>query len=475
MLLMHVTAAAGDGDISREEDREIKELVGATKAAIQNLSKKFDAARRKFVKPVSKELFSESFFVFAISSFARMVCDYAVMLCDNPPKGTSFGEAMTNGMKQTFTFPSIHHDRFTIRYCLALTFCFIFSVTMDNYGGACAITAVFLLNTRIGPDMMATLNTLLAVVVGNVVGAIIYSYSCMTGYPLVILPLVTCIYWLVTIHIAYSGSSYALIGLFMAALAPFTIVKECPKVVDEAAGALGTWVFIRGCIIAMLIMSIFEFVSVPAEQAKLATQKLDEAIKACQAAFAALWADKDPKPIIVPVAGELGSAGTFSTGAKLEPRFWRCKWKAELMDELIAIITKVRVDVLTICHAMGGSDGHPDGISAVLSKVPAVKQFQKDLDGTLEDAREISEHLLSHGYGRFTGLSKLDTVDGLDELDGYDAAIDAINKLPEVKFPNPAPETMEDDLLCQLSITFMMLDYTIKHIADIIKATIRKS
>merc|ERR1719421_2099969 len=139
--------------------------------------------------------------------------------------------------------------------------CFVFGVVMDNYGGSCAVMAVFLLNTRVGPDMMAPLNTLLAVVVGCVVGAVIYSYSCM-AYPNGphLLIVMSILYWIVTIHIAYSGSSFALIGLFMAALAPFMLVKNCPdpNKLDPAAAATGLWVGIRGTLIAMLLVSLCE-------------------------------------------------------------------------------------------------------------------------------------------------------------------------------------------------------------------------
>merc|ERR1719482_121408 len=156
---------------------------------------KFDAARRKFEKPVCKELLSESFFVFGLSAYCRLVCEYAEMLCTAPPTGTSFGEAMINGAKATFSFPHSNHGRFIIRYWVGLMLCFVFGVVMDNYGGACAITAVFLLNTRVGPDMMATLQVLLAVVVGCVVGAILYSYACLTGMGHIILPIAAFLYW----------------------------------------------------------------------------------------------------------------------------------------------------------------------------------------------------------------------------------------------------------------------------------------
>merc|ERR1719487_1342402 len=152
---------------------------------------------------------------------------------------------------------------------------------------------------------MATLNTLLAVVVACVVGAILYTYSCQTGQGMIILPIASFIYWVVTIHIAYSGSSFALIGIFMAALAPFMVVKECPdpSKLSDAAAAGGLWVGIRGTIIAMVIVSLCEVCSVPGEQANLATNAWNDAVKAIQQAFKDLWAGKDPHEAIEPVSG----------------------------------------------------------------------------------------------------------------------------------------------------------------------------
>merc|ERR1719235_2481686 len=242
------------------------------------------------------------------------------MMCTNPPLGVSFGSMVVSSFTGMFAFLSTHHDRFVGRYWLALTLCFVFSVAMDNYGGACAITAVFLLNTRVGPDMMATLNTLLAVVVGCVVGAILYSYSCFTGQGHLILPLASFLFWVVTIHIAYSGSSFALIGVFMAALAPFTIVKECPEgVPSDTGGAAGLWIGIRGTIIAMVIVSICEVLSVPGAQGELAYQEFDAAMNKLKESFAALWKEEDPLPALEPVPGLLGSSANFNAGAKLEP------------------------------------------------------------------------------------------------------------------------------------------------------------
>merc|ERR1719236_296417 len=107
-----------------------------------------------------------------------------------------------------------------------------------------------------------------------------------------------------------------------------------------------------------------------------------------------------------------------------------------------------------------------------LNQVTAFKKIQEDLKKTLEDAREIAFLLLEHEKGDFHGLDKLDTLEGIDELEDLAPAIEAANTV--VTFPAKTPASMEEDTLCQMSVVFVMLDYTVKHIAAIIKSTVEK-
>merc|ERR1719159_954087 len=373
-----------------------------------------------------------------------------------------------------FSWPGTHHDRFVLRYFAALTVCMIYGVVMDNYGGACAITAVFLLNTRVGPDMMATVNGLLAVVVGCVVGAIIYSYSCEASNSAIVLPVMTAITLFSMMFVAFGGSSFASIGLLIAALSPFNMMKMCPSgAVDETGSAVGLWIGIKGCIIAMVIIAICELISVPGEQAQLARDDWNEAMKAIQQGFSDLWEQKHPGEAVAGVPGLLGSSASFNIGAILEPRFDRCRWKSEFLTECIAAATKLRLDILTIRSGLEGNDGQTGDTMAKLVKVKSFAGIKKDLADTLEDAREIAFELLKHEKGIFTGLKKLDKLDGIDELDNLGQAIEEANTV--LKFPEPAPESMEECELCQISIVFVMLDYTVKHIASITKSAVALS
>lgn len=474
VLLMYVTHAAGDGSISGGEAAELQSLVRDVEQAKKNLAMKFNDYRKTQAKQISPEILSESFFVFALSAYGRKVCEYAAVLAGSPPQPAGLGATLSAGFMATFQIGGKYYARFVLRYMLALFCCMIFAVTMDNYGGACAVMAVFLLNTRVGPDMMATINTLLAVVIAVVVGGVVYSYSCDSGYGDFVLLIISFFYFWITMIVAFGGSSFALIGIFMAALYPFTTVKECPSFdVSDQAAAAGLWIAIRGTLIAMLIVSFFEICSIPGEQAKLACESLDDAIKHISAAFDDLWSERDPHGSVSTVSGSLGDAAMFNAGAKLEPRFWKCKWKAEFVAELIDAVTKLRLDVLTIRHAMEGSDGDCDEVVKTLKKVSAFKKMEDDISRTLEDAREIAIDLVKHEHGTFSGMNKLDSVEGLDDLDGYDAALNSLNL--HVKLSPTPPDSMEDDLTCQLCIVCTMLDYSVKHVASIIKSTVRKN
>ena len=155
LVLLSATAASEDGDIDAGEKEEL--LAGEKKVAtaILALSAAFNDARKAFGKVVSKDLASESFFVFCISAFGRLVVEYSTVLRTDPPKGKPFTDEFINSTKELTAIPLWYHYRVVSRYWLSLMGCFLFSVHMDNFVPSCAITGVFLINTRVGPDVLA--------------------------------------------------------------------------------------------------------------------------------------------------------------------------------------------------------------------------------------------------------------------------------------------------------------------------------
>merc|ERR1719191_2348522 len=154
----------------------------------------------------------------------------------------------------------------------------------------------------------------------------------------------------------------------------------------------------------MIIVSLCEILSVPGAQGDLAWQDLDKGLQALKASFEALWSQGDVDGALAPVPDFLAAASNFNSGARLEPRYWKCKWKADFLDQCVAVATKLRLDILTIQSGMAGSGKGQKGDTAfgTLKKVPGIEHMEEDLVKTLEDAREIAIELLAHGYGPFS-------------------------------------------------------------------------
>merc|ERR1719235_157172 len=223
--------------------------------------------------------------------------------------------------KGTFTLEGVPpaHSAITARCWLAVMIAFIYGVTLDHYTGACAVTIVFLQSTRVAPDPLATLQVLTAVAISSCVSAIIYSRSCQTGQTasLVVLPVVAFMYWWLMLYIAFSGSSFALIGILSAVLSPFVLVVRCPppEEVSADSAALGLWIGIRGFMIALAIMSVAEYLSSKDTLSVLAYEPLNKAMLLVAKSLKLIWKDRDPSEAISPVGGLLTEAKTYSKAA----------------------------------------------------------------------------------------------------------------------------------------------------------------
>merc|ERR1719420_1961784 len=96
----------------------------------------------------------------------------------------------------------------------------------------------------------------------------------------------------------------------------------------------------------------------------LATQKLDDAFGGLRKAFDAFWKQEDATGPMGSVSGDCGSGSGYCGSAKIEPRMYRCPWKAGLYLDIVSHVQTIRLDILMLWFAMAGSDGVPDAIFA---------------------------------------------------------------------------------------------------------------
>jgi hypothetical protein len=367
------------------------------------------------------------------------------------------------------------HMNFVIKHYLAIVFCWFYAVYVDGFGGGCVITSVFLMNPNINPDIQALLNVLNAVIVGVVVGALVFQTACGTGHGDMVVPISAYVIWNVALYGFFSGGPLALPALLVAALTPFKWVASCPTG-DISAGARGLWAGMVANVMAILFVSTFQYFLAPGRASVLAVDSLDKAFIGMETSFAAFWAGKDAKEPMGSVAGDLGSGSGFNASAKIEPRFWRTGWKFALYNDVVAQCSQIRLDILMMSYAMGGSDGKMETVNIMekFRHASEFKEVQDDMNTTLEDAHRLVVEILSHESGHFDGLSKLKTVAGIDTLEALPDLIKSVSK-EGLAFPSKLEDSLEDDELCMVSSVFLMLDATVKHIAGLLKSSIRNA
>merc|ERR1719161_2367053 len=471
-LLKAVTAAAGDGDISSEEKAELETLVGEANAAVKALAKEFHKVRKGLSTPVSDDMLGENYFVLTISVYSRLVTVYAEKLINDPPQGAGFGAALVDGLKGTWTgLTDKFNMNFAIVHFLALVICWLYSVYVDNWAGGCVITAVFLMSTNVCPDIQAFLNVLNAVILAVVAGTLVFQWTCGTGFGDYILPFAALLLWTIGLYGVFAKSVFLLPCLVFVALTPFRWVTSCPTG-DIAAGARGLWGGMVANILAILFVCGCQFFLAVDRADHLATNKLDDAFSGLRKAFDAFWAHDDATGPMGSVAGDCGAGSGFCASAAIEPRMWRNAWKAGLYLKIVNHVQTIRLDILMLWFAMAGSDGKPDAIFSKFDGSSQFKSVQEDLNSTLEDAHSLAIATLRHEGGHFTGLSNLKNTTGIDSLGALPELISHLSS--SLKFPATAPDSMEDDELCQISTVCMLLDSTIKHIAGLIQDTIKQ-
>merc|ERR1719262_1329878 len=250
-------------------------------------------------------------------------------MMSNPPQGAGFGSALASGLSSTWDMAAMTERfnlNFTMVHFLALIICWFWSVFVDNWGGGCVITAVFLMSPAICPDIQVFLNVLNAVILAVVAGTLVFQWTCGSGFGDYVLPFAALLLWAVGLYGVFAKSVFLLPCLVFVALTPFRWVTSCPTG-DISAGARGLWGGMVANILAILFVCGFQFFLAVDRANNLATNSIDDAFGGLRKAFDAFWAHKDATGPMSGVSGSCGSGSGFNASAKIEPRLWRNSWK----------------------------------------------------------------------------------------------------------------------------------------------------
>jgi hypothetical protein len=316
---------------------------------------------------------------------------------------------------------------------------------------------------------------MLGVTASILAGAITYDLSCSSEYGNYVLPAAAFCFWIVTLYSSYSGSKFAGIGLLAAAIGATRFVALCPEG-SVGGGEVGLWNVMMYIMYSTIIICAAEFIFAVDRASNLARDSLDSAFKGVQAAFKAFWEQQDIGTAIAPVSGDCDFASACNNSARIEPRLWRYDWKDDLHKDLVESIRTLRLDLLMMESAMEGGSGSASGLFHQFADTEEWGRVRKDLDSTLEQARFLAVTLVGLESGKFKALDKEIDFEADNKMDELEDLPDLLKTLAGImEFPEKAPESMEDDVLCKVSVVLVMLQSTCLHIAHVIHVVINNA
>merc|ERR1719230_418760 len=462
-------AAVAGGIVTEEEYNSMAESKTKTDESISTLARDFQKTKTNLGLPmVNSDQMDEHCFCFNLCSHARIACQLADEFIESWKKGSGFGSSDSVNVFSIFDTSVVldaSHLSFTLRNGLTLIACFLVgyfgfpppkeSLVKHGSGGP-ACTAAILLST-FKPSMVKNLDRLNGVVLGNIVGQLVYcslGYCTWWGYVGISMALFV---WVTgTLYMYYNSPKYGVVGCLIAAFGSAAFLQGCT---NDFANPAKSYYAIVECVAAIFIVLGVDAVISSSRSSDLAYGAYLDFWQTFRGAVEGIL---DPlvhtqKADHGALKAKVGLCQMLAPEAIDEPRWWRTPWRKLAFADGIACATKLRLALKTMEDSIPGQDGDgsTDASSDAFDKMLALPSFDKIREGVGGKLEQLE---------RFIKIFVHETEDTMEDLKcpaelrqwsvEVAAAIEEFMTESIAKncfSPEDAP-TLEDDDTCEISL-----------------------
>jgi hypothetical protein len=241
---------------------------------------------------------------------------------------------------------------------------------IDKYNAAIASTVAVLLSKFVGSAMVKNLGRLQGVVIGIVLGNLLYAFlgwCYWWGHLLVGLALY--LWTLIGLFLYFHSTNYSTVGLLLAVFGAQSLLRPCSNADTEPAGH-GMIVNVTVAISVMTIVDIF----LSPERAS------DKALKNFRSAYAvvhdAMHELFDPEVTTLSdqaaaIPDAIGAAQSLGNEAALEPRYWRHDWPEAKFNKAISCLNTLRFCMGSIQNIVVNREGQKSAVFKKAINLPA--------------------------------------------------------------------------------------------------------
>merc|ERR1719454_1574325 len=389
--------------------------------SITNLANAFQKTKAELGLPtVNSDQMDEHVFCFNLCSHARIAKELAEEFIEIWKKGACPGGIDTPSLMSVFDTSVVldaSHLSFTLRNGITLIVCFVVgyfgfppprsSLIKPGNGGPACTAAILLSSFR--PSMVKNLDRLNGVVLGNIVGQLVYcalGYCTWWGYLGIMISLFV---WVTgTLYTYYNSAKYGVVGCLLAAFGSAAFLQGCT---DDFANPAKSYYAIVECVVAIFIVIGVDTIISSSRSSDLAYKAYLDFWQTFRDAVEGIL---DPnshtqKADHAALAAKVGLCQMLAPEAIDEPRWWRTPWRKLAYADAITCATKLRLALKTMEDSIPGQDdeGSMEASSEAFDKMLALPSFGKIREGVSGKIEQLE---------RFIKVFVHETEDTMEEL-----------------------------------------------------------
>jgi len=464
-LMQECVEIAADGVCDDEEAKSLKEKKQRIYEECETFTRDFQLAKKKVgVAGFSNELVDEHVFCFAVCASARI----ATTLADGILKDRDGTKKLKDdpipflfGIFDLSVMLSKDHLSFVGRNAASIFLAFAigfqgYSNTIMQYNAEIAGVVCILLSKVIGSAMLRNLSQLQGVVLGSVIGQIIYSLFgwCAWWGTLTLCTAIFCWSYF-TLFIYYNSKEYSTLGCLLAVFGLKNMLVSCTVTDFEANGA---YKYIVSIVLAVSIMLGIDTIFASGRACDKATQTLADAFSKIQGAVNFNF---DPKNRTTRfhkggIMDSINGAQQLSGEADNEPRFYRTPFQTQLFLRAVTTARTLRFNatLLEYTAAEARRDGAPKvpaflavagspSLHRMIEMLSAKNSLmQQLLEVFSRDAEEFNELLLRPDIAKQLSANSVDDVAAVQKAFYNEGVRDCFRPQGKITFMDDDPVVM---------------------------------
>jgi len=374
-LMKQNAMCACHGGFDEKQARSLRDSISRTREATAALSAEFRATTSAVGLPhISEELLDEHAFCFNICYFGRECADFAEELLGHKRAEDLLGGSLAFELSEDASGASVvfdpsllfdgQHVNFAVRNTTAIVLAFVvgyfgYGKVLKPLDAGISSTSAVLLSKYIGSAMKQNLGRLQGVVLGTIVGQLVYAVFGRCEWWGYLATGVILWSWVsITLFTYYDSTKYAGVACLISAFGAQNFVLGCSSAVFVPSK---TYYKIIDAVVAILIITTVDFVLAPA-RASVITHISYMTTWGRLRDFANELLDPTVPEITFhrnSIVSSLRNAETLGKEAKEEPRSWRTPWRKKTFSCAIQCAHRLQVSIsaMEYCMAKGGHDG----------------------------------------------------------------------------------------------------------------------